>query len=72
VFEDVVVCVAAELVTPSPSFAFATAIALPGMARAVILVAVELDGQSVVGPVAVNAPPSNGVVRVRQDQTVPS
>jgi hypothetical protein len=54
-FEDIAVGVAAELVTASAGFSFAMAVLLPGVARVVVAVAVELHRQALPGPAAVYA-----------------
>src|SRR5918992_2846776 len=66
--EHVVVGVAAELVPPRPGFPFALAVLLPGVAGAVVAVAVELDGEVVGGPAAVDPLGSRGLVGFRERQ----
>ena len=66
VLEDVAVGVAAELVAPSARLAFAAAVLLPRVAGAVVAVAVELDGEPVCGPAAVDATSAGGAVGLRE------
>jgi hypothetical protein len=51
---DVEPGVAPELVATGPRFALALAVLLPGVTAVVIAVAVELDGEMVLGPAAVD------------------
>src|SRR5215213_11499715 len=53
--EDVAVRVTAELVAARPCVAFAPPVLLPGVARVVVAVAVELDRQAPFRPAAVDA-----------------
>ena len=55
ILEDVAVGVAAELVAARSRLALPAAILLPGVARAVEAVAVDLDRDAVLGPAAVDA-----------------
>jgi hypothetical protein len=64
ILEDVAVGVATELVATRASLPLAAAVLLPGVARSVEPVAVELDGQSTFGPAAVDAPPACRPVRL--------
>jgi hypothetical protein len=63
--EHVAVGVAAELVATGPRLALAVAILLPGVARMVVAIAVELDGQSVLRPAAVHAAASRQAIGLR-------
>src|SRR5436305_11426505 len=56
-FGDIAVREAAIVVTPLPRATLALVIALPGVARVVVLVAVELDGELVVGPPTIDPVP---------------
>jgi hypothetical protein len=71
-FEDVAVRVAAELVAAGVCFPLPAAVLLPGVARTVVTVAVELDGQVVLGPAAVDAAPAGGAVGLRQHESLSS
>ena len=66
VFEHVAVRVATELVASRAGFALASAILLPGVARTVVAVAVELDGQTLLGPAAVDAASTCDAVGLRE------
>src|SRR5207249_9728247 len=68
VLGDVVPRVASKLVAAGASLALAAAVLLPGVARVVKAVAVELDGQSMLGPAAIDPPPASGAVGLRQRQ----
>src|SRR4051812_13297638 len=65
---DVVVGVAAELVAAGAGLALTPAVLLPGVAGVVVGVAVELDGQAVFGPAAVDVAPARGPVGLGQRQ----
>ena len=58
------------VVAAGVGLAFAVAVVLPGVAGAVVAVAVELDGQAVVGPAAVDAVAAGGLVGLGQRQAV--
>ena len=58
----------AELLSACVSLALASAILLPGVARGVVAVAVELDREVVVGPVAIDPPAAFDLVRLREWQ----
>ena len=64
--EHVAVGVAAVLVAAGVGFALAPAVLFPGVAGAVVAVAVELDGEPVVGPAAVDAVAAGGAVGLGQ------
>ncbi len=62
---DVAVGQAPEVVAACARLALPATIELPGMARAVVAVAVELDGETVLGPAAVDPPAVDGPVGLR-------
>ena len=64
--EDVAIGVTAELVAASVSLPFTAAVLLPGVARAVVAVAVELDGEVEVGPTAVDPAAARHAIRPRK------
>ena len=64
--EDIAVGVATELVAAGVGLALAAAILFPGMAGVVELVAVELDGESLLGPAAVHAATAGRAVGFRE------
>src|SRR5918992_1767531 len=66
--EDVVVSEAAKLVASRPGFPLSAAVELPGVAGAVVAVAVELDGQALLGPAAVDSVAARFPVGVRERQ----
>ena len=66
--EDVAIGVAAELVAARVCFPLATAVLLPGVARLVIAIAVELDSQPLLGPAAVHPSPARRAVGLREGQ----
>src|SRR4051812_16268921 len=66
--EHVAVGVGAELVTARVGLAGAALILLPGVAQAVVDVAVELDRDPLVRPAAVDPPPARHAVGLRQRQ----
>lgn len=68
--DGVAIGVAAELVSPCTRLSFAPAVLLPCATRVVICVAVELDGDSKVGPPAVHAATARGAIGLGQDETV--
>src|SRR5215211_3893291 len=70
-FEDVAPGVAAELVAAGAGLAFAAAVLLPGVAGVVVAVAVELDGQPVVGPAAVDVAAAGRAVGLGQREPRP-
>jgi hypothetical protein len=53
--EDVAVGVAAEVVASRVRLTLTPAVPFPGVAGAVVAVAIELDGEAVCGPAAVDA-----------------
>lgn len=57
---------AAELVASGPGLALATAVELPRVARGVVAVAVELDGEAMGGPAAVDASAVGATIGFRQ------
>jgi gluconolactonase len=65
-FEHVAVGVATKVVPAGVRLALAAAVLLPGVAGGVVGVAVELDGQVMVGPAAVDVPSACGAVRLWQ------
>src|SRR3954452_4223660 len=68
VLEDVAVGVAAVLIAAGVGLALAATILLPGVARVVEAVAVELDGQVVDGPAAVDPAARGDLVGVREGE----
>ena len=70
IFEDVAVRKAAELVAPGMGLALAAAVLLPGVAGAMESLGVELDGELVVRPAAVDIVRARGLVRDRQRQAL--
>src|SRR4051794_1132951 len=69
-FEHVAVRVAAELVAARVCLPLPPAVLLPRAAGVVEAVAVELDGQAVLGPSAVDAPTARNAIHDRQGQPV--
>ena len=65
-FEDVAPGVAAEFVAAGPGFALTAAVLLPGVAGVVVAIAVELDGQPMLGPPAVDTVRAGRAVGARQ------
>lgn len=61
-----VVGVAAEFITAHSGLALSKAVLIPGVTRAVVAEAVELDGQTAVWPSAINSPAADRAVRLRQ------
>ena len=72
VLEDVAVGVAAELVAACARLSLATAVLLPRVAGMVVAIAVELHGQSLLGPAAVDPASAGGAVRLGQGKSVRS
>lgn len=66
--EDIAIGVTAELIAAGVCFSLATAILLPGVARLVVAIAVELDRQSLLRPAAVHPSPAGGTIRLRQHE----
>src|SRR6266511_533577 len=66
ILEDVAVGVAAKLVAAGARLALTAAVLLPGVARVVVAVAVQLDRQPPLGPAAVHPPPTGGAVGLRK------
>ena len=64
IVKHIAVGVAAELVAPGTRLALPAAILLPSVARAVVLVAVELDGDAQLGPAAIDATAAGGPARL--------
>src|SRR4051812_17979075 len=68
ILEDVCIGVAAMPVAAGVRLTLPTAVLLPGVARVVVAVAVELDREAVGGPAAVDALGARGLVRDRSRQ----
>src|SRR5689334_14253138 len=66
VLEDVVARVPPDAVTAREGLAFAATIQLPCVPRSVKRVAVELDGQTVLWPAAVDAPRARDAIHPRE------
>jgi hypothetical protein len=62
VIEDIRPCVSPELVPPRVGLPLSVPVCLPRMARPVVPIAVELHGESVIRPPAINATSACGAI----------